>query len=723
MSRPSIALAIIAKDEEHNLPILLDSVQGCFDTIYVTDTGSKDTTKDIARKYGCEVRDFKWVNDFSQARNASFSDIKEDYICWLDCDDSLQNPEGFKLWRDDILCTADYWIASYHYASDGDGKPACTFARERVIKNNGKFNWKYFVHEGIVPKDGSQVKAGYIQTWAVKHRRTSADLAKDKGRNLKLFEHNLDHLDNRMKYYYGKEFFENNEPIQAVRWLTEAISSNDGLEMHDRLLGTQYCIYALIQLNQLDKAIQLGLTALQIFPHRAEMWNSIGDCLIKQGKIHEALPFFSAAKNCPFHDSVKTGVALPVFNMEAAYTFYPRNQIARIHSNMGHFDAAHKEISECLELFDNEESRTMDKEINKIRSLTAYSGSKKKVEDIVISGHPGGPYEWDYDIYKKQGIGGSETAAVEMADHLHKLSGRKVIIFNNRTSSKNCGGVEYHPMNQAPQYFAEHNPYFHIAWRHNFKLTNAPTYLWNHDLMTPGGENHSQYRRSLALSQFHQSFLRSVQGIPEDKIRITRNGINPERFNGLDRTKKPIIVFRSSPDRGLDRALAVMDIVRSEMDLELHVYYGFDNLYKNNRGPEANKLKKMCEERSWVKLKGNVDQNTLSQECAQAMVWLYPTDFTETYCIGAIESLCEGVYPVVRQYGALKDTLATAAQEGMADLVDLDCATISQERHYAERVWAAVHNKKWEKVSVDPKSFSWEGVAKDWLKWFEEDKD
>jgi len=51
MKRPSISLCIIVKNEEHNLPRLLKSVEGCFDEICITDTGSTDKTVEIAESF------------------------------------------------------------------------------------------------------------------------------------------------------------------------------------------------------------------------------------------------------------------------------------------------------------------------------------------------------------------------------------------------------------------------------------------------------------------------------------------------------------------------------------------------------------------------------------------------------------------------------------------------------------------------------------------------
>ncbi len=67
----------------------LSYVQDLVDEIIVVDTGSEDATKEIAAKMTDLICDFKWVNDFSAARNFTFSHATKDFILWLDADDVL----------------------------------------------------------------------------------------------------------------------------------------------------------------------------------------------------------------------------------------------------------------------------------------------------------------------------------------------------------------------------------------------------------------------------------------------------------------------------------------------------------------------------------------------------------------------------------------------------------------------------------------------------------
>ena len=88
---------MIVKNEEKVLKRCLDSVKDIVDEIIIVDTGSTDKTKEIAKKYATKILDFKWVDDFSKARNYSFSQATKDYILWLDADDIITKENKKKI--------------------------------------------------------------------------------------------------------------------------------------------------------------------------------------------------------------------------------------------------------------------------------------------------------------------------------------------------------------------------------------------------------------------------------------------------------------------------------------------------------------------------------------------------------------------------------------------------------------------------------------------------
>lgn len=714
MSNPTIALCLIAKNEERNLPRLLDSVKDCFDEIHVTDTGSTDRTVEIAKSYGCQVHHFDWVQDFSKARNYSFSHAKTDYIAWKDCDDTLEDAEGFKQFKN-MLGHADMWFASYDYAHDATGRAVCTFSRERIVRNNGNFEWKFFVHEGLTPINGFQPTVLYATQWKVKHHRSAEDMEQDKGRNLAIFEKNaMQPMGGRMKFYWGKELYENKKPLEAYPKLMEASKSPD-IELFDRLMAMQYAALAAMELKQFDEAIAILHAGLPLSPMKAEFFNLLGECYIAQNKFAESLPYYYAAKNC-----AKNAIAMiapPTHRHDDSYDIAPTMQLARIYFNMGDYDKAIALAEESQNYRPTPESMEIIEKAKEFRKKLEIIPPERltKTTDIVISGHPVGFYEWDKDILKSKGCGGSETAAIQIADALHRLTGRRVIIFNNRTIDKTIDGVEYRSAQTIKDYMNEYLPEVHIAWRHTTKLTAAKTYIWLHDLMAPGIEHHQNYDYALCLSDFHRDYVNTLFGVPRDKIIVTRNGVDPSRWDGIEFNKeKNKVVYVSSPDRGLEDALRVMDLVVQHIpEAKLHVYYGFDNMYKNGMGHEADRIKALCNERHYVNLVGNIDQKRLVEELSSASVWLYPTNFNETYCISAVETHLSKVWPVVRKYGALPHTMKNMPK----DMIELDPK--SNYSAYAARVIDAIEKEKWREINPIAEPFSWESVAAEWLQFMD----
>lgn len=69
-----------SKNEEEVLERCLNSLKGLMDEIIIVDTGSTDSTKEIAARYTDKIYDFSWCDDFAAARNFSFSKATQEYI-------------------------------------------------------------------------------------------------------------------------------------------------------------------------------------------------------------------------------------------------------------------------------------------------------------------------------------------------------------------------------------------------------------------------------------------------------------------------------------------------------------------------------------------------------------------------------------------------------------------------------------------------------------------
>ncbi len=729
---PSISLCLIAKNEERNVNRLLDSVKGCFDEIIFVDTGSTDKTKELAEARGCKVFDFTWIDDFSAARNFSFSKATSDYICWLDLDDELHNKEGFLNWKKTVMQFSDAYFATYHYALDADKKPIISFLRERVFKRSLNPTWQYPLHEGILIKPGWSMD--YAVSWAVNHMRTIEDIKQDKSRNLNILKSMKEKgtLGARMQYYYGKELYENGFSSEALPEFEAALKKLD-LEPHDRILALQYAGYSAQQMGDdlkedlrerknalYDRAISFAYDGLKLEPNRAEFNVMIGDCFLKRGEIHKALPAYAGAKASLNPKAAGSPYEGAIYSFINCYGEMPCLQMAKIHFNMGQMDEAEKECLECVEKYNNEEAKKLLEQIRAIKPLINIDNNQVETEDIVFTCPPNQAYPFDEEIYKTKPLGGSETALVQMARELKKQTGRPVKVFNTRDEDLVAeSGVEYISNRKANLYFSQFRPKVNVAWRHNIRITKGKTYLWSHDLQTPGVEAQHNFDKHICLSSFHKDFVMGKQGLPGEKIWVSRNGIPTEKFGFERKPKDPNkVVWLSSPDRGLEQAIPIMDLVRKELpDVRLEIYYGWDGLYKY--GPQmsalADRLKAMVAERPWIIYHGFVEQSQMYQEVSDAVVWAHPASFIETFCLTALETLANGIYPVTRRLGALANTLAEAESKGHATLLSHGGITPEEKQEYADEIVSAIKEEKWKRIDLNLENHSWGGVCREWV--------
>lgn len=93
MPQPLLSIGMIVKDEERCLEKCLSALMPLRQAIpcelVIADTGSTDKTKEIASKYADILFDFKWVNDFSAARNAVMDKCSGKWYLTVDADEYL----------------------------------------------------------------------------------------------------------------------------------------------------------------------------------------------------------------------------------------------------------------------------------------------------------------------------------------------------------------------------------------------------------------------------------------------------------------------------------------------------------------------------------------------------------------------------------------------------------------------------------------------------------
>ncbi|MDQ5984341.1 MAG: hypothetical protein CSYNP_00034 [Syntrophus sp. SKADARSKE-3] len=122
-----ISVAIITKDEAHNLPRCLSSVAFA-DQIVVVDSGSTDGTLEIAQAFGCDVFREPWRGGFGAQKQFAIDQCHHDWVLVLDADESI--PDATAAAIACIVEAPDDSIAGYSF-------PRKNFFQDRWIRHAG----------------------------------------------------------------------------------------------------------------------------------------------------------------------------------------------------------------------------------------------------------------------------------------------------------------------------------------------------------------------------------------------------------------------------------------------------------------------------------------------------------------------------------------------------------------------------------------------------------
>lgn len=317
-----ISLCMIVRDEEAVLARCLESVKGLFDEIVIADTGSKDRTVEIAKKYTDNVYFFPWCDDFSAARNFAFSKATGEYSLWLDADDFVPEESGKALGELRRLLEAkapDLVMCPLSVEFDYAKRPVSTFYRERFFKCAANFVWRGRVHECIAPR-GKTVRFPDFCVWHLGSEKERG------GRNLSLYQKwsAAEPLSPRDLFYYGRELYYHKLYPEAIAILSEMISSEAGWYVNKieacRTLGK--CFAAR---GDTDRALEAYFRSFTFGEPRAFVCCEIARLLREKNRLREAAFWFEAALSCKdhtaegdFEDAASRGIA-PLLELVCLY--------------------------------------------------------------------------------------------------------------------------------------------------------------------------------------------------------------------------------------------------------------------------------------------------------------------------------------------------------------------------------------------------------------------
>ncbi len=302
----TISLCIITKNEEKYLEECLNSVKGIADQIIVVDTGSIDRTKEIAKSFYAKIVDFKWNDDFSEARNESLKHAKEDWILVIDADEIIEakdsekikklieNPEtdvvGFQLEQRSYI--KNYFEGALK--NEADFKPVNVYPfyisnfLARLFKNNIGLKFRNRVHE-LIEDSITEKKLKYVKTDVVLHHfgslKEEYKIKAAADQYSKIILKQLEEEPNNARYNYqaARMYMGQNDFSNALKYFEKAAKIDPNYKLAFSEIAKIY-----LQMNDKNRAIEYFKKSVQQNPDDASCANNLAVVYMSMGKFSQA---------------------------------------------------------------------------------------------------------------------------------------------------------------------------------------------------------------------------------------------------------------------------------------------------------------------------------------------------------------------------------------------------------------------------------------------------
>lgn len=340
--------------------------------------------------------------------------------------------------------------------------------------------------------------------------------------------------------------------------------------------------------------------------------------------------------------------------------------------------------------------------------------------------------KWDWRNSVEKGIGGSETSHVEMA---WRLANRGHNVVTYAPIPDDCPGewrgTKWYPLEEAT--FQE--PGIWILYRcppivEKFDHSRKDQQIWfimqDWDYPDWTDEIIKNTDRIITLCQWHGKDTIRNHPLIRHNMWLTSNGVKADLAAKIDEEKikrnPKKIMYASSPDRGLKNLLISFKRAREyDPELELHAFYGYNNLNKLIEGNDKHPLAKQKRETEAlmdqpnVFFHGRVSQEELYRQWQSSGIWVYQTSFLETSCITSMEAQSNGAIPIFSPVGALAENVKWGIP-----IVGNPEDSLTYARFAAEIIRVTRNEDFWNQVRPNMmewarKRFDWEVFVDQWI--------
>lgn len=705
-----IALAMIVKgspDEAEVLGRCLLNMNGYVDGIFITATYKKSVkeTEEVvamAEKFGATVSTFEWQYDFSKARNFNFSQVPKtfDYIMWSDADDMWRGLEDLKptIKAHPHIDGFAFW---YLYDWDEFKKPVVVHKKTMIVKNDDSVHWVGAIHEDLEPD--RQYEVFLIEGIDRLHLTTKERFGEAAKRNVEISKREADAKPEDPRSYWNLA----NSQFGIANYQASIESFEKFLEMSESE-EEKYLAYC--RLADIQKSLGNSSSAIRNLQIAIGIQPALSDAYFQLGALYYGINDFDKSE-----EYLLRGLVLPpaiskmiVFNPRD-YDYNPMMLLAKVYYQKSRPDLMLPLLEGCLKIYPKdehlkqmvkdgrEEKEKLRDALEAVERLRKVRGKEKLRAELdklplEVRSHPSvvmlrnknfvklvsagndlviycgnTAAQWNPELFKKKGFGGSEEAVIHMASELARL-GWNVTVYNN------CGHTPVY-MKYGGGWEVTYRPFWEwnyrdkqdvvILWRWAKPLDadiNAPkVFLDLHDVIQTGEFTEKRLQRLSKVfvkSKFHRSLFPNV---PDNKIAVIPNGMELYAPDKPAKRDPYLVINTSSPDRSMDAMVPIWGLVKQAMPkAKMQWAYGWDN-FKAFYGGDKKKMQWMHDtikamDEVGIETLGRLPQHEVAKLYQKATVFAYPTEFAEIDCISVKKAQAAGDIAITTDFAALKES-------------------------------------------------------------------
>ena len=711
MSRKTICLNMIVKNESKIITRLFDSVINIIDTYVICDTGSNDNTVEIIKEYFTNKNIlgeiiYEPFQNFGYNRTFALQHAKNkaDYILLLDADMKVVVNKNF---NKNTLSADVYKILQI----DSHLK----YYNIRLIKSNIDIKCLGVTHEYYDTNKSNQI----LDNMYIDDIGDGGCKDNKYERDIKLLLKGISDEPNNSRYFFylSQSYKDIGNITKAIEWYSKTLELNGWIQekyysclMLGDLYNTQkdsekalkywlktieydsdridgivkacewayntknYCLVNVLyhKFKNYKKDLKNKLFIFyHLYNYHLEYYNSIASFYVNDKESG-----YECCKQIILNNGYNVRNAFSNFVFYVDYLEKDKHNINLIYKLKDYIKNKEYSYADRIKLWDHiqnylkKKHKKIWKEISNeitrdhIIKKEEYSSSNKILIYTGLMFFP-----WNDTYMENNSLGGSEKAVVYLSRNLPKhydiyISGNVIdeikdnITYIHHDKLQNLLDKEVFHTIIVSRYIYFFIKYFNVKCHQMILSTHDTEYInfvyknISTDNILRQSYKHIDY--VITLTKWHKNLISQKYKYIEDKINIINNGIDITNFPKRKEKIKNKFIWSSCTERGLNILLDLWEKILEKLpDATLDIC-GYNEFPRNK---EEEKMLKIINKHSSIIHHGKLNIKHLYDLMNISEYWLYTTIFTETSCITGMEMLMSKVICIYYPLAGLVDTV------------------------------------------------------------------